>query len=115
MKFKSGIEYTYEELRKELEDYYGKEPYGLRSVLLSQGDTFLTQTYPEIERVIFSPPATIVFWNDGTKTVVKTSPHDKYDKEKGILWAYFLKSSNKSKTHLQKKIAKLVQENDEKS
>jgi|GEM_PF-3867643 len=95
--------------------------------LISRQETFISgdlcgneplywvQAYPEIERVIFSPPATIVFWNDGTKTVVKTSPHDKYDKEKGILWAYFLKSSNKSKTHLQKKIAKLVQENDEKS
>ena len=30
-----------------------------------------THTLPKIERVIFSPPATIVFWSDKTKTVVK--------------------------------------------
>lgn len=28
---------------------------------------------PKIERVIFNPPATIVFWDDKTKTVVKCS------------------------------------------
>ena len=26
---------------------------------------------PKIEKVIFNPPATIVFWDDGTKTIVK--------------------------------------------
>jgi len=59
-----------------------------------------------IDRVVFIPPATIVFWDDGTKTVVKTSPNDKFDKEKGILWAYFLKNASGSKTQLQKEIAK---------
>lgn len=29
------------------------------------------QQKPKVERVIFNTPATIVFWNDGTKTVVK--------------------------------------------
>lgn len=37
-----------------------------------------------IERVIFQDPATIVFWKDGTKTVVKTQGTEKYDKEKGL-------------------------------
>ena len=41
----------------------------------------------EIENVIFNPPATIVFWQDGTKTVVKCSEHDIYDPEKGIAMA----------------------------
>lgn len=27
---------------------------------------------PSIEKVIFNPPATIILWEDGTKTVVKT-------------------------------------------
>lgn len=39
---------------------------------------------PNIERVIFNEPATIVFWADGTKTVVKCQPDDTYDKEKGL-------------------------------
>jgi len=37
-----------------------------------------------IKKVIFNDPATIVFWNDGTKTVVKCQEGDTYDKEKGL-------------------------------
>lgn len=39
---------------------------------------------PEIEKVIFNKPATIVIWKDGTKTIVKCQKGDKYDKEKGL-------------------------------
>lgn len=41
---------------------------------------------PKIERVIFHDPATIVYWKDGTKTVVKAH-NEKFDKEKGLLAA----------------------------
>lgn len=34
---------------------------------------YASLTLPKIERVIFNPPATIVFWDDKTKTVVKCS------------------------------------------
>lgn len=40
-----------------------------------------------IKNVIFNYPATIVFWKDGTKTVVKCSPNDVYDPEKGLAMA----------------------------
>lgn len=40
-----------------------------------------------IENVIFSAPATIVFWSDGSKTVVKAGDHDVYDPEKGLAMA----------------------------
>lgn len=40
-----------------------------------------------ITDVKFSGPATIVFWSDGTKTVVKCSENDVYDKEKGLAMA----------------------------
>jgi hypothetical protein len=30
------------------------------------------------KKIIYNPPATIVFWEDGTKTVVKCSRHDLY-------------------------------------
>lgn len=43
-------------------------------------------TKPKIERVIFHDPATIVFWRDGTKTVVRAH-NEKFDKEKGLLAA----------------------------
>ena len=42
---------------------------------------------PEITRVIFNKPATIVFWADGTKTVVKSQGKEKYDQEKGLAMA----------------------------
>ena len=38
----------------------------------------------EITNVIFRNPATIVFWNDNTKTIVKCQNGDTYDKEKGL-------------------------------
>ena len=37
-----------------------------------------------IDRVIFNAPATIVFWTDGTKTVVKCQEGDAYSKETGL-------------------------------
>lgn len=40
-----------------------------------------------ITNVIFNEPATIVFWNDGTKTVVKCQEGDTFDKEKGLAMA----------------------------
>lgn len=39
-----------------------------------------------IDRVIFNPPATIVFWKDGTKTVVKAE-NEPFDAEKGFAMA----------------------------
>jgi|InofroStandDraft_1065614.scaffolds.fasta_scaffold141594_2 hypothetical protein len=40
----------------------------------------------EIKKVIFNNPATIVFWADGTKTVVKAKNED-FDPEKGLAMA----------------------------
>lgn len=41
---------------------------------------------PEIKKVIFNDPATIVYWEDRTKTVVKCEK-EKYDPEKGLAMA----------------------------
>lgn len=40
-----------------------------------------------IKKVIFNDPATIVFWADGTKTVVKCADFDIFDPEKGLAMA----------------------------
>ena len=40
-----------------------------------------------IKDVIFNDPATIVFWTDGTKTVVKCQPGETFDPEKGLAMA----------------------------
>lgn len=43
------------------------------------------------DRVIFNGPATIAFWPDGTKTVVKCADGDHYDKRTAILWCFMKK------------------------
>lgn len=52
---------------------------------------FMNYTYgrhlPSIKDVIFKNPATIVFWADGTKTVVHTQDGEPYDPEKGLAMA----------------------------
>ena len=42
---------------------------------------------PTIKSVKFNNPATIVFWTDGTKTVVKCGDDDTFDPEKGLAMA----------------------------
>lgn len=37
-----------------------------------------------IKEVIYSAPATIVIWSDGTKTIAKCVDGDKYNKETGL-------------------------------
>lgn len=51
-----------------------------------------------IENVIFNPPATIVFWSDKTKTVVKCDySYEQYDPEKGIAMAIAKKTMGENK------------------
>lgn len=40
-----------------------------------------------IEKVIFNDPATVVFWKDGTKTIVKCQEGAEFDPEKGLAMA----------------------------
>lgn len=42
---------------------------------------------PDIKKVIYNDPATIIFWEDGTKTVVQCQKGDDYDPEKGLVMA----------------------------
>ena len=46
---------------------------------------------PTINRVIFHGPATIVYWDDGTKTVVKCMEGDKFSYDAGIYAAMLKK------------------------
>ena len=47
---------------------------------------------PAIKKVIFNDPATIILWEDGTKTVVKAQDKDQFDKEKGLAMAIVKKA-----------------------
>ena len=48
---------------------------------------YSTWTHHGIEKVIFHDPATIVYWVNGDKTVVKCSKDDIFDPEKGLAMA----------------------------
>ena len=52
-----------------------------------------SRSVPEIEKVIFDNPVTIILWGDGTKTVVKLQSDDPaaFDKEKGLAMALLKK------------------------
>ena len=50
----------------------------------------IRRAYSEPKRIIFNGPATIVFWKDGTKTVVKAE-NEEFDAEKGVAMAYLKK------------------------
>ena len=53
--------------------------------------TPLSTVPKEPKKVIFHDPATIVYWPDETKTVVKCGEDDTYDKEKGLALCYMKK------------------------
>lgn len=64
----------------------------------------------KLKRYIINKNATILFWSDGDKTIVRRSKEDKYDKVKGFLWAYFQKTSGMSKTKANKYLSELIEE-----
>ena len=70
-----------------------------------------TYHIPEIRRVIFNYPATIILWCDGTKTVVKLMEGDTWDPEKGFAMAYLKKILGTSK--LRKEIKTWVKPQEE--
>ena len=66
-------------------------------IMSSRSDTRVTTAVrttvtPKVKEVIFNDPATIVFWSDNTKTVVKCQAGEKFDKEKGLALCYMKKT-----------------------
>ena len=67
----TDIKVTNEFAKRYLNSIYGKNP---------------PRLVPRIKNVIFNDPATIVFWSDNTKTVVKAQD-EPFDPEKGLAMA----------------------------
>ena len=63
-----------------------------------------------IDKVIFSGPATIVFWADGTKTVVKCMDSDHFSYDMGIYAATVKKIFGASYSVFKKDVQKYVAE-----
>lgn len=76
-----------------------------------KGETNMTAA--SIKNVIFAPPATIVYWSDGSKTVVKCSEKDVFDPEKGLAMA-IAKRCGGNKGSYYKEIQKWVEKSGKK-
>ena len=57
---------------------------------------------------------TVVIWEDGTKTIVRTCEDDGFDKERGFLQAYFEKSQGGTKTQANKTLKTAVKNSESK-
>lgn len=97
-----------EERRKRMEEFYKEFDLNVTSLypqLMIASDKMLDEwakkqipkanpkpeskpKHPIVEKAIFNDPATIVFWKDGTKTVVKAQNGETYDPEKGLAMAF---------------------------
>lgn len=79
-------------VKDKFHEYYFNTPkQSLKAWVIEQNDICketpekpLTKYIPEIKTVHFSYPATIVIWEDGTKTVVKCQKDDFYSPEAGL-------------------------------
>ena len=63
----------------------------------------------DIDHVIFNGPATIVFWNDGTKTVVKCADDEHYNKRRAIMWT-IMKKNFGSVSSINRNLDKLIED-----
>lgn len=86
-----------------LNDLYKASHYKVTAENVMNGEITVKQVVEnetqKIKKVIFSDPATIVLWEDGTKTVVKTQKGDAYDPEKGLAIACMRKILSKKDYH----------------
>ena len=73
-----------------------------------QWDPFkITEKLPGIKKIIENNPATVILWEDGTKTMAKCQDGDVFDFEKGVLICSLKKLiGNKVTNELLKKIEK---------
>lgn len=52
-----------------------------------------------IKKIMYKPPATIIFWNDGTKTVAVCEKEDTYNRELGFALCVLKKKYGNKKVH----------------
>ncbi len=86
-----GVDDMYPEVAKYCENDIAVTKEAINKLCDVDAHTYVRYVPPagpfEIKKVIYNNPATIVFWKDGTKTVVKACEDDEYDPEKGLAMA----------------------------
>ena len=79
------IEYTWEEKEMGPDESYLEQ---IKNISLYWAPT---EAWIKPKKVIWNKPATIVYWSDGSKTVVERRKGDRWDPEKGLAMAYIKK------------------------
>lgn len=81
----------------------------LREDARATNEAYMRQ-YHTIKKVIFSGPATIVIWMDGTKTIVKCMEGDIYDQEKALMMCIMERLLGGSKMEVKRFFKKWIPE-----
>lgn len=68
----------------------------------SQLSTTTLNANIKLEKYIINENATILFWDDETKTISKRHKEDRFDKELGFLYAYFYKKYKGTKASMKR-------------
>ena len=65
---------------------------GVRSTLISTEKALMRERKKyDVDKIIFNPPATVVIWKDGTKTIVKCGEDEVFDHEVGVAMCFMKK------------------------
>ena len=111
--------YVHEALRSTMNSVYGLDcfdPLGLP--VCKELPTFKFDSQfgyiPTLSKSpIFNPPATICYWTDGTKTIVKCQEEDTYSPEAGLALCYMKKVLGNTSRDLNKELHKYIPEEKE--
>lgn len=103
--------YVDQKLLKTLSDKEVKNVFDMVSDTVHFYPITIYESRPTVERVIFNDPATIVFFSDGTKSVVKCQKGEKYSKESGLSLAIAKRMLGNKEFH--KTFKKFVENSDD--
>lgn len=105
MKLATTISVTEDEIRVGYDDFFND--FGM--TLSPLNFVSVSKLMPNIKKIIFNKPATVVFWGDNTKTVVKCADGEEYSEEVGLAmciaekycgnYSQFKKAVRKGKTY----------------
>lgn len=82
-------------------------PYGIRMGYFSN---YEDEKGKLPKKYIIKNYATILIWNDDTKTIIKRNVEDEFDPIKAFLWAYFQGKNGLSKTKTKEYLDKIVED-----
>lgn len=103
-----GVKMIEDELGRKIADYVSNDTICTYKTYIDLPAAKQTPTLSKPP--IFNPPATICYWTDGTKTVVKCQEGDPYSPEAGLALCYMKKILGNTSKDLNKELHKYISE-----